>query len=58
MNRLSALWAMVVFFAASLVFIGLHRLTADEGPAVTYAAQAGALVVVLGVVVLVVQRLR
>lgn len=58
MDRTAVLWTMVLFFAASLAFIGLRRLTEDAGAGVTAAVQVGALLVILGVVLVVVRRLR
>ena len=57
-NTTSALWVLVLFFGASIVFAGLRRLTEDEGTAVTLAVQLGALALIVAVVVLVVRRLR
>jgi uncharacterized membrane protein HdeD (DUF308 family) len=57
-DRTSALWTMVLFFAATLVFFGLRRLTEDQSAAVTAAAQLGALALLVGVIVLVVRRMR
>ena len=58
MNTTSALWVLVLFFGASVVFAGLRRLTADEGTAVTLAVQLGALAVIVTAVVLVARRRR
>jgi hypothetical protein len=57
-DRTAALWTMVLFFLASLAFIGLRRLTEDQSAAVTAGAQVGALLLILGVVLVVVRRLR
>jgi uncharacterized membrane protein YhaH (DUF805 family) len=58
MGRSTALWAMVLFFAASLVFVGLRRLTEDQGAGVTVGAQLGALVAIVLAVTVVVRRMR
>ena len=58
MNVNTALWVLVAFFGGSVLFGGLRRLTEDESTGVVVAVQLGALVVVIGVVVLVVRRLR
>ena len=58
MNRTAALWVIVVFFGASVVFGGLRRLTEDESTGVVVAVQLGALALIVGAVVLVVRRLR
>jgi uncharacterized membrane protein HdeD (DUF308 family) len=57
-DRTAALWLLVVFFGTSIVFGGLRRLTEDESTAVTVAVQVGALVVIVGVIVLVIRRRR
>jgi uncharacterized membrane protein YphA (DoxX/SURF4 family) len=57
-NTTSALWVLVLFFGASIVFAGLRRLTEDEGTAVTLAVQAGALAVIVAAIVVVVRRRR
>jgi hypothetical protein len=49
---------MVLFFVATLVFFGLRRLTEGEGAAVVAAAQVGALLLIVGLILLVVRRLR
>lgn len=58
MDRTQLLWVLVLFFGASLVFSGVHRLTEGESTAVVAAGQVGALVLILAAVVLVVRRLR
>ena len=58
MDRTAALWAMVLFLTASLVFIGGRRLSEDLGVGVTALVQLGTLGLIVGVVVLVVRRMR
>jgi uncharacterized membrane protein HdeD (DUF308 family) len=58
LNTNAVLWVLVVFFGASVVFGGLRRLTEDESTGVVVAVQLGALALIVGVVVLVVRRLR
>jgi len=58
MDRTSALWTMVLFFAATLVFFGLRRLTEDQGAAVTAVIQVSAFALIVGVILLVVRRMR
>ena len=58
MNQSAVLWVLVVFFGGSVVFAGLRRLTEDESTGVVAAVQLGALALVIGVLVLVVRRLR
>ena len=52
------LWTLVVFFAGTLVFGSLRRATEDSSTGVAVLVQLAALAVVIGVVVLVVRRLR
>ncbi len=58
MDRTTVLWALVLFFGASVAFGGLRRLTEGESTAVTLGVQVGALVVIVGAVVLVARRRR
>ena len=58
MTRTGALWVLVLFFGASVVFGGLRRLTEDEPTGVVIGAQLGALALIVGALVLVVRRLR
>ena len=55
-NTTYALWVLVLFFGASILFAGLRRLTEDESTAVTLGVQLGALAVVVAVIVVVVRR--
>jgi len=57
-ERTTFLWVMVLFFAGTLVFGALRRLTEDESAGVTVAVQLGALAVFITAIVLVVRRLR
>ena len=52
------LWTVMVFLAGSVLFGRLRRATEDSSTTVTVLVQVGALVVVIGVVVLVTRRLR
>ncbi len=58
MNRNTALWTLVLFFGASLMFATIRDATRDEGAGTALAAQlaAGALLVL--VIVLWVKRRR
>lgn len=58
MDRSTALWVLVVFFGASVLFGTLRRLTEDSPTAVAVAAQAGALVAVLLLVSVLAKKLR
>jgi hypothetical protein len=58
MNRNSVLWALVVFFGASLMFAAIRNATEDESAGVALGLQALAGAVLVGVIVLVVRRLR
>jgi uncharacterized membrane protein HdeD (DUF308 family) len=50
------MWAIALFFGCSILFAGIRRLTQDQGAGVTFAVQFGALVVIIGVIVLIVRR--
>lgn len=58
MNQSALLWLLVVFFGGTVVFGGLRRVTEDSPTGVVVAVQLGALALVIGVIVLVVRRLR
>ena len=49
---------LVLFFGGTVLFGGLRRLTEDESTGVVVAVQLGALALVIGLVVLLVRRLR
>jgi uncharacterized membrane protein HdeD (DUF308 family) len=55
-NRETILWALVLFFGASLVFGGLRRLTDDASASVTIVVQLAALALIVGAVLVVVRR--
>jgi hypothetical protein len=54
----TVLWAVVAFLAGSVLFGSLRRATEDSSTLVTVLVQVGALALLIGVVVLVVRRLR
>ena len=58
LSQNTALWVLVAFFGGTVVFGGLRRVTEDASTGVTVAVQLGALALVIGLVVLVVRRLR
>ena len=58
MDRTTALWALVVFFGASVVFAGINRLTDGEPALVVAGAQLAGLAAVILVVWLLVKRQR
>ena len=58
MNHNAVLWVLVVFFGGSVLFGALRRLTEDSPTGVVVAVQLGALAIVIGMVVIVVRRLR
>jgi hypothetical protein len=58
MDRNSVLWALVVFFGASLLFAAIRNATEGEGTGVALGVQLLAGAVLVGVIVLVVRRLR
>jgi hypothetical protein len=52
------LWTLVAFFAGTLLFGFLRRATEHSSTAVAVLVQVAALALVIGVIVLVVRRLR
>ena len=52
------LWTLVLFFGASVLFGSLRRATADSSTSVALLVQVAALALAIGVIVLVVRRLR
>ena len=58
MDRNTLLWALVLFFGASIAFSAIQRATEDESVLVTLGFEALALVVIVGGIVLVVRRRR
>ena len=58
MDRNTLLWTLVVFFGASIMFGAIGNATSDEGTGVRVAAQLGAGLLLVGVVVLVFRRRR
>jgi membrane protein DedA with SNARE-associated domain len=52
------LWTLVAFFAGTLLFGFLRQATEDSSTAVVVLVQVGALAVVIGVILLVVRKLR
>jgi hypothetical protein len=55
-DRNTALWALVLFFGASIMFGAIKNATEDEGAGVALAAQAGAGLLLVGAIVLFVRR--
>jgi hypothetical protein len=54
----SLVWALVVFFGASLAFAALNNATKDSSTAVSLAVQVGALAFLIVAVVFIVRRLN
>jgi hypothetical protein len=50
------LWALVVFFGASVLFGAIANATEDESAGVQLAAQLGAGVLLVGAIILIVRR--
>jgi len=57
-NQRMLLWVLVLFFGGTVLFGSLRRATEDSSTGVIVGVQLAALVVVVGVLVLVVRRLR
>jgi hypothetical protein len=55
-DRNTALWTLVAFFGASIMFAAIQNLTNDESSGVQLAAQVGAGVLLVGAIVLYVRR--
>ena len=55
-DRNTALWALVLFFGASIMFAAIKNATEDEGAGVALAAQAAAGLLLVGAIVLFVRR--
>jgi uncharacterized membrane protein HdeD (DUF308 family) len=58
LNQNTFLWVLVLFFGGTVLFGALRRLTDDAPSGVVILVQFGALALVIGVIVLVVRRLR
>lgn len=58
MERNTLLWALVVFFGASIMFGTIRNATRDEGAGVQLLAQLGAGALVVVAIVLIVRRRR
>ena len=58
MERNTLLWTLVLFLGGTLLFGYLRRATEDSSTGVTVAVQVAALAIVIGVIVVVVRRLR
>ena len=56
MDRNTLLWALVVFFGASIMFGAIRDATRDEGAGLQLAAQLGAGLVLVGAIVVFVRR--
>ena len=58
MDRNTALWALVVFFGATIMFAAIRNATRDEGAGVQLLAQVAAGALVVGAIVLFLRRRR
>ena len=58
MDRSTLLWAIVVFFGASVLFGAISNATEDESTALRVGLQAIAGVALIGLLVLIVRRTR
>jgi hypothetical protein len=57
-DRNTLLWALVVFFGASIMFTAIRNATEDEGAGLQLAAQLGAGLLLAGAIVVFVRRRR
>ncbi len=58
MDRNTVLWSLVAFFGGSVAFRGIQDATKGEPVALTFALQAVALALIVGLIVFVVRRQR
>lgn len=58
MERNTWIWALVVFFGASIMFATIRDATRDEGPGVQLLVQLGAGALLVGAIVLFMRRRR
>ncbi len=56
MNRSTALWTLVLFFGASIMFAAIKNATEDESAGVALGAQVAAGLLLVGVIILYVRR--
>lgn len=52
------LWTLVVFFGASIMFASIREATAEDGTAITLAAQLGAGLLLVGAILIYLRRRR
>jgi hypothetical protein len=57
-ERNTWIWALVVFFGASIMFATIRDATRDEGPGVQLLAQLGAGALLVGALVVFMRRRR
>jgi hypothetical protein len=57
-DKNTVLWALVVFFGASIMFAAVRDVTRDEGAGVALLAQLGAGLLLVGAIVVIVRRRR
>jgi hypothetical protein len=57
-DRNTALWTLVLFFGASVMFAAIRDATRDDGIGVALAAQLAAGVLLIAVIVLYLRRRR
>ena len=58
MDRNTLLWALVVFFGASIMFAAIRDATRDEGAGLQLATQLGAGLLLAGAIYVFVRRRR
>ena len=58
MERNTWIWALVVFFGASVMFATIRDATRDEAPGVQLLVQLGAGALLIGAIVLFMRRRR
>ena len=55
-DRTTAMWTLVLFFGASVLFVSVRNVAKDESAGIQLAAQAVAGLILIGVVTVYVKR--
>jgi hypothetical protein len=55
-NRDTALWTVVLFFGASVMFAGIRAVTKDEGAGLSLGAQLAAGLLLVGAIIVFMRR--
>ncbi len=55
-DRTTAMWTLVLFFGASVLFVSVRNVAKDESAGIQFAAQAVAGLILIGVITVYVRR--